>query len=120
MRLWSRLTSNRKGKNLILGKDSFSTAQKIEPVPLPCEPQRKIQEAIMKLFKMLAGAVLFLAVLCVLAVPGASAESANQLPATFSSLSIFVTLGLLCLVIGLGLRAFSKPPTDLSINQPKK
>jgi hypothetical protein len=27
---------------------------------------------------------------------------------------------LVCLVIGLGLRAFSKPPTDLSINQPKK
>jgi hypothetical protein len=27
---------------------------------------------------------------------------------------------LVCLVIGLGLRAFSKPPADLSINQKTK
>jgi hypothetical protein len=73
----------------------------------------------MKLFKTLAGAV-FVATLCLLAVAKMSAKSAGLFPAGVSSLSIFITLGLLCLVIGLGLRAFSKPPSDLSINQPKK
>lgn len=78
-----------------------------------------IQEKIVKLFKTVPSA-LFVAVLCLLAVSGMSAEPANLLPAGVSSLSIFVTLGLLCLVIGLGLRAFSKPPSDLSINQSRK
>ena len=73
----------------------------------------------MKLFKMLASP-LFVAMLCLLAVPGAAAESAIRFPAWISSLSILITLGVLCLVVGLGLRAFSKPPTDLSINQTKK
>jgi hypothetical protein len=72
----------------------------------------------MKPFKLFA-TVLSLAVSCVLALP-AAAEASNQGPKTISSLSIFVMLALLCLVIGLGLRAFSKPPTDLSINQTKK
>jgi hypothetical protein len=73
----------------------------------------------MKLFKILASP-LFAALLCLLAVRGAAAESAIRLPAGISSLSIFITLGVLCLVVGLGLRACSKPPTDLSINQTKK
>lgn len=73
----------------------------------------------MKLFKTLASPLL-VAALCLLAVPGAAAESAIRLPAGISSLTIFTTLGVLCLVVGLGLRAFSKPPTDLSINQTKK
>jgi hypothetical protein len=73
----------------------------------------------MKLFKMLTSA-LFVAILCLIAVPGMSAEPANLLPAHVGSLSIFVTLGLLCLAIGLGLCTFSKASTDLSINQPKK
>jgi hypothetical protein len=73
----------------------------------------------MKLFKMLASA-LFIVMLCLLAVPGVSAEPASLLPVRISSLSIFIALGLLCLVVGLGLRAFSKPPADVSINQPKK
>jgi hypothetical protein len=73
----------------------------------------------MKLLKLLAS-VLFVAMLCLLAVPGMAAEPATLLPAGVSSLAVFIVLGLLCLVVGLGLRAFSKPPTDLSINQPKK
>jgi uncharacterized membrane protein YcfT len=73
----------------------------------------------MKLSKMLSSALL-VAIVCLLALPGMASEPANLRPAGFSSLSIFIVLGLLCLVIGLGLRAFSKPPTDLSINQPKK
>jgi hypothetical protein len=73
----------------------------------------------MKLLKLLAG-VLFVAMLCLLAVPGMAAEPATPLPVGVSSLAVFIGLGLLCLVVGLGLRAFSKPPTDLSINQPKK
>lgn len=50
----------------------------------------------------------------------ASAEPSNELPTTASSLSIFIAIGLVCLLIGLIMRAFSKPPTDLSINQTKK
>jgi hypothetical protein len=73
----------------------------------------------MKPLKMIASAM-FVAVLCLLSVPVAAAEPANLLPAGVTSLSIFVTLGLLCLVVGLGLRAFSRPQADLSINQPKK
>jgi hypothetical protein len=73
----------------------------------------------MKLFKMLTS-VLFVGILCLFAVPGMAAEPANLLGVHVNSLSIFITLGLLCLAIGLGLRAFSKPPSDLRINQPKK
>jgi len=73
----------------------------------------------MKRLKMLAS-VLFVAMICLLAVPGVAAERATLLPVGVSSLAVFITLGLLCLVVGLGLRAFSKPPTDLSINQTKK
>jgi len=50
----------------------------------------------------------------------AAAEPPNQLPTTASSLSIFVAIALVCLLIGLVMRAFSKRPTDLSINQSKK
>ena len=73
----------------------------------------------MKQFKMPIN-TLAVAVLCLLAVPGMSAESTHLLPAGISSLAVFVTIGLLCLVVGLALRAFSKPPSDLSINQNKK
>ena len=73
----------------------------------------------MKPLKMIASAM-FVAVLCLLSAPAAAAEPANLLPSGVTSLSIFVTLGLLCLVVGLGLRAFSRPQADLSINQPKK
>lgn len=73
----------------------------------------------MKLFKTLFSA-LFVAILCLLALPLMAAEPANLLPAGIGSLTIFITLALLCLAIGLGLRAFSKPPTDLSINQRTK
>jgi ABC-type phosphate transport system auxiliary subunit len=73
----------------------------------------------MRPLKMIASA-LFVAVLCLLSVPAVAAEPANLLPAGVTSISIFVTLGLLCLVVGIGLRAFSRPQADLSINQPKK
>lgn len=73
----------------------------------------------MKLFRMLFSA-LFVAILCLTALPSMAAEPANLLPAGMGSLTIFITLALLCLAIGLGLRAFSKPPSDLSINQRNK
>jgi hypothetical protein len=73
----------------------------------------------MRPLKMIASALL-VAVLCLLSVPAVAAEPANLLPAGVTSISIFVTLGLLCLVVGIGLRAFSRPQADLSINQPKK
>jgi hypothetical protein len=50
----------------------------------------------------------------------ATAQPPNQLPKTASSLSIFITIALVCLLIGIIMRGFSKRPTDLSINQTKK
>ncbi len=50
----------------------------------------------------------------------ATAEPSNELPTTASSLSIFIGIAMACLLIGLIVRGFSKPPTDLSINQIKK
>lgn len=42
----------------------------------------------------------------------ATAEPPNQLPATASTLSIFIMLGLICLAIGLALRTFTKPEVN--------
>jgi hypothetical protein len=50
----------------------------------------------------------------------AVAQPPAQLPKTASSLSIFITIALACLLIGVIMRAFSKAPTDLSINQTKE
>ncbi len=50
----------------------------------------------------------------------ATAEPSNELPTTASSLSLFIGIAMACLLIGLIVRGFSKPPTDLSINQIKK
>jgi hypothetical protein len=71
-------------------------------------------------FKTFAS-TLCLAVVCLLDVPEASArELPNQLPKTASSLPVLIMFGLLCLVIGVVLRAFSKPAAELSLNQPTK
>ena len=50
----------------------------------------------------------------------ASTDPPNRLPTTASSLSMFITIALLCLIAGLILRTFTKRPTDLSINQYNK
>jgi hypothetical protein len=76
----------------------------------------------MKSFLIFAGAVCA-AVIWVLALPEASALAmASQVPKTGSSLTvpIMVAAVVLCLVVGVGLRAFSKPPAELSLNQRKK
>ena len=65
---------------------------------------------------------LCLAAVC-LVVPEASALAlAPEVPKTGSSLTIAVMLAavVLCLVIGVVLRAFSKPPAELSLNQRTK
>jgi hypothetical protein len=36
------------------------------------------------------------------------------------NMTILITLGVVCLVLGVVLRAFSKPPSDLSLNQRTK
>jgi len=73
----------------------------------------------MKSFRTLAGA-LCVAVVC-LAAPEASAL-APQAPKASASLTIPIMLAavVLCLVLGVVLRAFSKPPSDLSLNQRTK
>jgi hypothetical protein len=77
----------------------------------------KLRGEIMKSFRTFAGA-LCLAVVWVLLLPKASAL-APQVPKAGGSLTIPIMLAavVLCLVLGLGLRAFSKPPSDLSLNQ---
>ena len=76
----------------------------------------------MKSFMTFAG-TLCLAVVWVLAVPEASALALPpQLPKTGSSLTVPIMLAVvvLCLVLGVVLRAFSKPPGELSLNQRTK
>lgn len=75
----------------------------------------------MKSFMTFAGA-LCVAAVCLL-VPEASAlAAAPQVPKTggFLTITIMLAAVVLCLVMGLVLRAFSKPPTDLSLNQRTK
>ena len=75
----------------------------------------------MKSLVTCAGA-LCVAAVC-LVVPEASALAlAPEVPKTGSSLTIAVMLAavVLCLVIGVVLRAFSKPPAELSLNQRTK
>ncbi len=76
----------------------------------------------MKSFLTVAG-TLCLAVVWVLALPEASALTLPlHLPKTSNSLTVPIMLAavVLCLVIGVVLRAFSKPPAELSLNQRTK
>jgi len=72
----------------------------------------------MKSLMTCAGA-LCVAVVCLLAPEASALALAPQSMKTGGFLAISVVLGVvaLCLVIGLVLRAFSKPPSDLSLNQ---
>ena len=66
---------------------------------------------------------LSLAVVWVLALPEASAMTLPlHLPKTSNSLTVPFMLAavVLCLVIGVALRAFSKPEAELSLNQKTK
>jgi hypothetical protein len=81
----------------------------------------ELRGEIMKSLVTCAGA-LCVAAVC-LVVPEASALAlAPEVPKTGSSLTIAVMLAavVLCLVIGVVLRAFSKPPAELSLNQRTK
>jgi len=73
----------------------------------------------MKSLMTYAGA-LCIAAVCLLA-PEASAL-APQAPKASASLTVPIMLAavVLCLVLGVALRAFSKSPGDLSLNQRKK
>jgi len=76
----------------------------------------------MKSFMTFAG-TLCLAVVWVLLLPEASALAlAPQVPKPGSSLIVPIMLAVvvLCLVLGVVLRAFSKPPGELSLNQRTK
>jgi hypothetical protein len=75
----------------------------------------------MKSLMTCAGAFCVAAVCLV--VPEASALGlTSQVPQTSSSLTvpIMVAAVVLCLVVGVALRAFSKPPAELSLNQRTK
>ena len=76
----------------------------------------------MRSFTTFAG-MLSLAVIWVLAVPEASAMTLPlHLPKTSNSLTVPVMLAVvvLCVIIGIALRAFSKPEAELSLNQRPK
>ena len=76
----------------------------------------------MKSLMTFAG-TLCLAAVWVLVLPEASALALpSQVPKTGSYLTVPIMLAVVavCLVIGVGLRAFSKPPADLSLNQRTK
>lgn len=65
---------------------------------------------------------LCVAVVCLLTPEASAMALAPQFMKTGGFLAIAVVLGgvLLCLVIGVGLRSFSKPSAELSLNQRKK
>ena len=75
----------------------------------------------MKSFMTFAGA-LGVAVVCLLTPEASALALAPQFMKTGGFLAIALVLGAvaLCLVIGLVLRAFSKPPGELSLNQRTK
>lgn len=76
----------------------------------------------MKSFMTFAG-TLWLTVVWVLVLPEASALALPpQVPKPGSSLTapIMLAVVVLCLVVGVVLRAFSKPPAELSLNQRTK
>jgi hypothetical protein len=75
----------------------------------------------MKSFMTFAGA-LSVAAVCLLAPEASAMALSPQFMKTDGFLAISVVLGvvLLCLVIGVVLRAFSKPPGELSLNQRTK
>ena len=76
----------------------------------------------MKSFTTFLG-TLCLAVVWVLALPQASAMTLPlHLPRTSNSLTVPIMLAAvgLCVVIGVALRAFSKPEAELSLNQRTK
>ena len=75
----------------------------------------------MKSFMTFAGA-LGMAVVCLLTPKASALALAPQFMKTGGFLAITLVLGAvaLCLVIGLVLRAFSKPPGELSLNQRTK
>lgn len=75
----------------------------------------------MKSFMTFAGA-LGVAVVCLLAPEASALAPSAQFMKTGSFLAIAIVLGVvaLCLVIGVVLRAFSKPPDELSLNQRTK
>jgi hypothetical protein len=76
----------------------------------------------MKSFTSFAG-TLCLAAVWVLALPEASALTLPlHLPKTSNSLTIPIMLAtvVLCVVVGVALRAFSKPEVELSLNQRTK
>jgi len=71
---------------------------------------------------MTCAGVLCIALVCLLAPEASALALAPQFMKTGGFLPISVVLAIVaaCLVIGLVLRAFSKPPTDLSLNQRTK
>ena len=75
----------------------------------------------MKSFMTFVGA-LGVAVVCLLTPEASALTLSTQFMKTSGFLAISVVLGavLLCLVIGVALRAFSKPPGELSLNQRTK
>ena len=75
----------------------------------------------MKSFVTFAGA-LGVAVVCLLAPEASALTVSTQFMKTGGFLAIAVVLGavVMCLVIGMVLRAFSKSPGELSLNQRTK
>ena len=104
----------------VLGREPLAVRATVSQNSL-LEHFRELRRAIMKSYLTFAGA-LCVAIVCLL-TPEASALSASaQFMKTGGFLAIAAVLGavVLCLMIGVALRSFSKPPTDLSLNQRTK
>ena len=82
---------------------------------------RELRGAIMKSYLIFAGA-LCVAIVCLLTPEASALPASAQFMKTDGFVAIAAVLGavVLCLMIGMALRSFSKPPTDLSLNQRTK
>jgi len=71
---------------------------------------------------MTSAGALCVAAVCLLAPEASALALAPQAPKASASLTVPIMLAVvvLCLVLGVVLRAFSKPPSDVSLNQRTK
>lgn len=71
---------------------------------------------------MTCAGVVCVAAVCLILPEASALARVPQVPKIggFLTITIMLVAVVLCLVIGVVLRAFSKPPTDLSLNQRTK
>lgn len=105
----------------VFGREPLTSCQGNGFAERLLEHFRELRGVIMKSYLTFAGA-LCVAIVCLLAPEASALALSTQFMKSGAFLAVAVVLGavLLCLVIGMALRSFSKPPGELSLNQRPK